>query len=275
MYKTLSPGALGVPVKNLQDAIDIAKGAGYDGLEFDVHEVADLIDAHGASHVKKMFCDPKIWPAAFGIPVEFRADEATWRKGLAELPRLAAAARHLGCARTMTWIRPGSDELTYEQNLRFNIERLKPIGEILADHGISFGLEFIGPKTVRAELKYPFIHSMDPMLEMCAQIGPNIGLLLDCYHWHSSGGTVDDILKLHPKQVVYVHVNDAPVGVPVDELMDFERCLPGATGVIDTAGFLGALKQIGYDGPVTPEPFGNPATWGADALRMIWRVAGV
>ena len=27
------------------------------------------------------------------------------------------------------------------------------------------------------------------------------------------------------------------------------------TGVIDIAGFLQALQEIGYDGPVTPEPF--------------------
>jgi sugar phosphate isomerase/epimerase len=29
----------------------------------------------------------------------------------------------------------------------------------------------------------------------------------------------------------------------------------GATGVIDIKGFIAALKKIGYDGPVTVEPF--------------------
>jgi len=33
------------------------------------------------------------------------------------------------------------------------------------------------------------------------------------------------------------------------------RRLPGETGVEDVAGFLGALRTIGYDGPVVPEPF--------------------
>jgi sugar phosphate isomerase/epimerase len=31
--------------------------------------------------------------------------------------------------------------------------------------------------------------------------------------------------------------------------------LPGASGVIDLAGFLGALAHIGYDGPAAVEPF--------------------
>jgi sugar phosphate isomerase/epimerase len=41
----------------------------------------------------------------------------------------------------------------------------------------------------------------------------------------------------------------------VDAQVDNVRALPGETGVIDIAGFLGALDRIGYDGPITAEPF--------------------
>ena len=57
------------------------------------------------------------------------------------------------------------------------------------------------------------------------------------------------------QDIVLVHVNDAPKGIPVDEQLDNTRDLPGATGVIDLPGFMGALQSIGYDGPVTVEPF--------------------
>jgi sugar phosphate isomerase/epimerase len=275
MYKTLSPGNLFLHPKDLHESIALAKEAGYDGLEFDVNEVADLIDANGAQAVKKLFCDAQIWPAAFVMPVVFWEDEKTFQKGLAALPRQAAAAKKIGCQRSMIWVRPGSDALPYEQNLKMHIDRLTPIAKILADNDIRIGLEFIGPKTVRDAFKHQFMYRMEDMLDLCAKIGPNVGLLLDAYHWHSSGGTVDALLKVKQEQIVYVHVNDAPEGVPIEKLMDFERCLPGATGVIDTKGFLGALKTIGYDGPVTPEPFGNAATWAADALRNIWKIAGI
>jgi sugar phosphate isomerase/epimerase len=43
----------------------------------------------------------------------------------------------------------------------------------------------------------------------------------------------------------------------VDQQMDGKRELPAATGVIDTASFLGALQTIGYDGPVRAEPFND------------------
>lgn len=133
--------------------------------------------------------------------------------------------------------------------------RFAPIAQILADNGCSLGLEFIGPKTLREGHAYPFIYTMPEMLAMGRDIGPNVGLLLDCWHWHTSHGTQSDLLALRPEQVVYVHVNDAPSGIAIDEQLDGVRCLPGETGEIDIAAFLQALRQIGYDGPVAPEPF--------------------
>ena len=112
----------------------------------------------------------------------------------------------------------------------------------LAHEGVHLGLEFIGPKTLRDSQKYPFVHTMAQMLGMAQQIGPNVGLLLDCWHWHTSHGTVDELHNLTAEQVVYVHVNDAPAGVPTDEQVDSVRALPGETGVIDIVGFLQALQ---------------------------------
>jgi sugar phosphate isomerase/epimerase len=168
---------------------------------------------------------------------------------------LARAAAAIGANRTFTWIMPSDDDRSLDENRRFHVERLAPVAAILAEHGCRFGLEFIGPKTLRDSRRYPFIYTAAAMLELAAEIGPNVGLLLDCYHWYTSHGTLADIRALSAAQVPYVHVNDAPVGIDVDAQLDNVRRLPGETGVIDIAGFLQALAQIGYDGPVVPEPF--------------------
>lgn len=55
--------------------------------------------------------------------------------------------------------------------------------------------------------------------------------------------------------VVYVHVNDGTGGRGPDEQIDNERQLPGATGIIDSTGFLHALRDMNYEGPVVVEPF--------------------
>jgi sugar phosphate isomerase/epimerase len=255
MYKALSPHAIRVQANTLADAISAARRHGYGGTEFNIREVADLVDAHGADAVRAMFADAGIKPAGWGLPVDWRGDDATWRKGLDELPRLAAAAAAIGAHRTMTWIMPGSDDRALEENRRFHVERFTPIASILHQHHCSLGLEFIGPKTLRDGFKHPFIHTMEDMLAMGAEIGPNVGILLDCFHWHTSHGTADQLRALRPEQVVYVHVNDAAAGLPPDEQIDNIRALPGETGEIDIVAFLQALREIGYTGPVAAEPF--------------------
>ena len=255
MYPILIPGAIGVRAETLADAVASAKRGGFDGLDVNIGQAAAAIEEQDLDAVKSLFADNGIRPAVFGLPTDWRGDEDAWRRDLTDLPRLAAAAQSLGITRTATWFLPFSDERPYDENRAFYIERFKPISAILADHGISLGLEFVGPKTLRDGHKYEFIYKMEDTLELGAEIGPNMGILLDCYHWYTSHSTLEALKALKPEQVVYVHVNDAPAGVPVDEQLDGVRCLPGETGVIDIAGFLGALKEIGYDGPVGAEPF--------------------
>ena len=284
MYKGLSPGAVGVSAATLEDRLDAAKIGGFGGVEINPSEIADLVDRHGKDAVAARFTDAGLQTAGFGLPVEWRGTQEAWEEGLNNLPRLAAAAAAIGATRTMTWIMPCSNDREFEENREFHVTRFTPVAKILGDHGIALGLEFIGPKTLRDTQKYPFIHTMGEMLAMGREIGPNVGLLLDSYHWYTSHGAIEELRALTPEQVVVVHVNDAPVGVAVDEQQDGVRDLPGATGVIDIAGFLQSLQTIGYDGPVTPEPFVNLSTLPSDTARLervgaamtdIWRKAGL
>ena len=92
------------------------------------------------------------------------------------------------------------------------------------------------------------------MLALCdALTSPHAGLLLDSFHWHCAGEDTDAITRLAAARVVVAHINDAP-NLPREAQTVGDRNLPGETGVIDLPGFVGALRSIGYDGPVTCEP---------------------
>lgn len=255
MYGALSPHAVGVYPRNLEAALVATRRGGFEGLEFDSREIADLVGRQGGDVVRAMFTAAGVRPAGWGLPFDWRGSEESWREGLEELPRLARAAAVIGGERVYTWVLPGSDELGYADNRRFHLDRLSPIADVLASEGCRLGLEYVGPETLRAGFRYPFIYRMGEMVELGAELGTDVGLLVDCWHWYTSGGTVEELRSLRPEEVVYVHVNDAPPGVPVDEQVDSVRALPGETGVIDIVGFLGALATVGYDGPVVPEPF--------------------
>ena len=287
MFKNLSAGAIGIRGLGLAEMIELASDTGFEGAEFSIREAAELVDEKGIEHVRGLFAEAGVRPGSWGLPFDWR-DEAAWRAGVADLGRLAEVGKQLGCTRVSTWVPSGSDERAMDENRRWHVERFRPIAEALGPSGCRIGLEFIGPKTYRAQFKHPFVHTMKGMLELIDEIGqPNVGLLVDAWHVWSSHGKNEDVAKLSVDQVVVVHVNDAPAGIPIDEQDDHTRRLPCATGVIDLAGFMAALKKIGYDGPVTAEPFdkqlnavaaGNPkaaASTTAQTLGELWRIAGL
>jgi sugar phosphate isomerase/epimerase len=270
MFQTLNTGAIGVNVNGLHDAIVAARLGGFAGVEFRAAEVADLIDGHGAAHVNDLFTASGVRPAAWSHGIQWQRDEATWQAGIAALPRHAAAAAAIGCYRSFQVLPSWSDDRPFDDYWRFCIARLQPIAAILADHGCSLGLEFLGPATLRAGKRHPFIHTATDALELGAAIGPNVGLLLDAYHWYTAHGTLAELRTIRREQIVHVHVNDAPAGIPIDEQQDLVRDLPGETGVIDIGGFLGAVRDTGYDGPVTPEPFKRELQdLPSDAARLV------
>ncbi|MBN2449180.1 MAG: sugar phosphate isomerase/epimerase [Lentisphaeria bacterium] len=255
MYRNLSPGAVGIRGTTEEIAALAARNR-FGGMDLNAGEAAALLESGGLDTLVRLYETHGLRPGGFGLPVDFRRDEATFEKGLADLPRLARAAAALGCSRCPTWIMPASDELAFAENFEQHRRRLRACAEILRDHDIRLGLEFVGPLTSRARKRHAFVWNQKGMLELAAAIGTgNVGLLLDCWHWYTSRGSVEELLALTPEQVVYVHVSDAPGGVPVDEQIDNVREMPAATGIIDIAAFLGALKHVGYDGPVTAEPF--------------------
>lgn len=254
MIKTLSPGAIGIRGLALPEAIKLASKTGFSGLDFSIREAAALAETHGLDHVRTLFDTHNVRPAVWGLPFAWNQD--AWQDGLLDLPRLAEVGRELGCTRTATWCPSWSDERDFEENYAWHLARFRPIAEILARYDCQFGIEFLGPKTLRTNHQYEFIHTMDGMLQLAEEIGTgNVGLLLDAYHLYTAGGSVEDIDRLSSDDVVYVHINDAPAGLEIEEQIDQIRCLPLETGVIDLPTFMRKLHQIGYEGPVTTEPF--------------------
>ena len=154
-----------------------------------------------------------------------------------------------GVTRMSTWLRPTHDSLTYLANFRQHQQRLSEVAQILADHQLRFGLEYVGPKTSWTGGRYPFVHTMAEAKELLAAIGqPNVGLVLDSWHWYTAHETRDDLLSLSNKDIVACDLNDAPQGVEIDAQVDSRRELPAATGVIDLKAFLSAWwKSVTMD----------------------------
>jgi sugar phosphate isomerase/epimerase len=253
MKMCLNCGNIGVRA-NLAESIALAARYGFEAVDPNVADLAALPDSAMAALLEEL----QSKKLTFGSVAQSVPVGQPEEKFPAFIKELAATARTLERARIrrfVTWILSFDNKLTYLENFRLHTRRIGEAATVLGDHGISLGLEYLGPKTIWTRGRYPFIHTMETMKELIAATGKsNLGFLLDSWHWYTAGDTGADLLTLKNADIVAVHLNDAPAGVPVDEQVDNRRELPVATGVIDTAAFLNALNQVGYDGPVAAEP---------------------
>ncbi len=255
----------------------LAARVGFPGVDVSTSGVIK----EGLEATRAMLKQLKLKPAVAGLPVEFRKDEATFRRDLAKLDGAAQLMAAIGCPRMNTYIMPSSDRPKAEQRKIYK-QRLGAAADILARSHVRLGLEFLGPLHLRKMFPYEFIWRMDEMLEFAKECGPMVGLELDSWHWHHAGATAKDIIAAGKDNIVNVQVNDSP-RLPPDQIRDDERLMPGE-GVIDLVAFFGALKEIGYDEGVSPEVFGRGlknmppeegARLGLETTRAVMRKAGV
>ncbi|WP_240469885.1 sugar phosphate isomerase/epimerase family protein [Cyclobacterium sp. SYSU L10401] len=251
---SLNPYAIGVDI-NQEEMIDKALEFNFEAILPVPGQLMEMSSGKLNEFLEKKEAHELTWDAA-GLPVDFRKDKATFEQGLKALPKAAATLSNCGVSRVSTWIMPTHDELSYLENFRQHSERLGKVAAILEAEGLKLGFEYVGTKNLKIRSRYPFVGTMKEMLELIADIGrPNVGIQLDSFHWYTSNETTADLEKLTNDQIITCDLNDATAGRSLAEQIDGERQLPGDSGLIDLKGFMQALVNIGYDGPVRAEPF--------------------
>ena len=264
-----------------QDFVRLAGKVGYGGV--DVNLGAARKD--GVEATRALLAEAGVKPAITNLPMQFATpDEAAFEDSLKALDENARFAAAIGCNRMMAVLSPGSP-VPKEARHKFVKERLAPIAEILARSNVRLGLEFLGPlhfRTPSPKSPHQYIWTLNETVALAKEIGPNIGVVLDVWHWHHSQGTAGDILAAGKPHIVHIHLSDAKAQPP-EEVRDNQRLMPGE-GVIDLTGFFQALKQIGYADAVSPEPIGrvpaemspeDGARLGLETTLAVMRKAGV
>ena len=257
MYKSLNTGHLGIKSIGFKQTLALARNHNYGAVNYspilletegiDIYQALDFMGQYG------------IIISDFGLPVQITSQEL-FNESFPKLEKAARTAAKLGIHRCCTWMMSSSDVYEYAENFKHHTRMFKQIAEVLKEYDILFGVEFIGPKDILTAFKHPFIHTLDKMLELCDAVGTgNIGIMLDSHHCYCSGLKGGDFAKYirDEKDITLVHINDCAPGVPLDEIKDSPRYYPGepGSGGNDLHGFMKALKDLEYTGPVVVEPF--------------------
>jgi sugar phosphate isomerase/epimerase len=250
----------------------LAARTGYGGVDWSL----EAAEAEGLDATKALFAGLTIRPTIANLPMArplpFGGEESSFREACSRLADHAAFCAGAGC-RAMMVVLPASGPLPKDEYRRIVRDRIAAVADVLRKPGIRLGLEFLGVlqfRTGRAggPPSYPFIWTLPETAALAAECGPNVGVVLDAWHWHHSGGTTGEIAATDRSRIVHVHVSDAKP-MAAEEVRDNMRLMPGEGG-IDLVGFFRALRAIGYADGVSPEPLGRiPADMSAeDAARL-------
>jgi 2-keto-myo-inositol isomerase len=142
---------------------------------------------------------------------------------------------------------------------RESVRVLRELSRIARPYGVRLAYEFLG-----------FADCTVNTLAQCAEIvdkvaRPNVGLVLDTFHFFAGGSTVASIREVNPEKIFIVHINDVE-RAPRRKMHDALRLYPGK-GILPLARILRALKAIGYAGGFSIEIF-RPQYWNRPPLQV-------
>jgi sugar phosphate isomerase/epimerase len=230
------------------ETLSIAHDAGFAAMDI----VLPQIDGDSTAKVQRRLTSASVHVGGIPLPVEFRGDEQSFQHDIKLLPERARLAAEIG-AKTMCRALPASSDTPRSALLPLLRRRIRACSTILADHDLRLGLEVVSPLHLRRKGHHELIWRLADGADFAVSCGPNVGILLDSWHWHHADGTVQDIVDLG-QLICHVHLADA-AGISPSAVRDDERLLPG-TGVVAFDAFFSGLATVKYDGFLTPEIFG-------------------
>ena len=241
------------------DKARLAAKVGYGGVDWDLGPAKTA----GVEATKALFTELKIKPTITNLPMArplpFGGEQAAFQQALMQLGDDAAFCAAIGCQKMMV-VLPATSPIPKDEQRKVVRDRLAALSEVLQRSNVRLGVEFLGVQQFRmgradGPPPIPFIWTLPDTVALAKDSGSNIGAILDVWHWHHSGSTIADILAAGKERIVHIHVSDAKAQPPA-EVRDNQRVMPGE-GVIDLLGFFQALKKIGYEDGVSPEPLGR------------------
>jgi sugar phosphate isomerase/epimerase len=234
---------------SLEEEIDIAAKAGYQGIEPWAGKVQQFIDKGGTlADVRKRIIDHGLTVEGLVTFFQWAVDDENRRTaGIEQMKKEMDYALQIGAdsvAATASGITNNRVE-----DLRTLGDRYRAILDIGDGIGVRPILEIWG--AVRS------INSLSDAVAIAAWSGhPKAGMLLDVYHMYRGGSPFEGLALLNGHSIAMFHVNDYPADPPREQAQDRDRVYCG-DGIAPLTMIFQTLHNIGYVGALSFEVF-NP-----------------
>jgi len=178
------------------EMVRVAARTGYDCVGLRMIAVTDATPGYPLMHEPAMMRDTKAALADTGVRVlDIEFVKITPEIDVAGLERFVAAGAELGAKHVIT--------APYDPDLTRLADRLGAFSDLSARYGLRAVLEFF-PWTV--------VPDLDAAVQMVEAAGrTETGILVDTLHFDRSGSRVEQLDRIPPARLPFVHVCDAPV----------------------------------------------------------------
>ncbi len=248
--------------------IQVAHEAGYEALEIRDTKLATYLQGGGALYtLRRTLSDLGV--EVVSLNALEQSTLASGEVGTAVLRRcrtLCEWAAGLSCpyvvaVPSLTERSPGAARTIYSDATAVGqtVESLRAIAEVARPFRVKIGFEFLGFANCSVNTFARARRVIDAVND------PDVGFVIDAFHFYVGGSTWDMLEGLDPERVFLVHLADAERR-PRAELTDSHRLLPG-DGVIPLRDLVKRLQRIGYSGVYSIELF-RPEYWKRDPLEL-------
>jgi 2-keto-myo-inositol isomerase len=246
---------------SLQIDLELCEKHGYDLIEIRLDKLREFLVDHTVEELKKFFDEHRIKPYAFNALefITFR-DQEGYEQIKKDLQFLCEIGETINCKTVIAVPTFDIGDYTKLQIKEETVRVLHELAQLAKPYGVRIALEFCG---------YPncSVNTFAQAYDIVQAVNrDNVGIVLDCFHFHAMNSRIEDLQKADPTKIFVFHIDDCE-DLPVGALRDHHRVWPG-DGAIDLDRILRALKDIGYDEMVSIELF-RPEYWEWDAEKTI------
>ncbi len=243
------------------EVVEVAARTGYQTVGLRLLRVMQTTPGYPLMDDKPMMRATKTATAATGIGVlDIELVRITPDLDVPSLEPFLAAGAELGAKYVIT--------SPYDPDLGRLADRLAAISDLASQYGLRAVLEFF-PWT-----EVPDLVSALRIVEAAKR--PELGILVDTLHFNRSASRLDQLDRIPPARLPFVHVSDAPVleSYTAEELLHAARVerLPPGEGDIDIRAILSHMPggiPISLEVPMTS----RSAVVGAEAIALRVRQA--
>lgn len=252
MFKNFSAPLLGISGRQ-SELIELALTYAFRGIDVDMSDMVKRSQRTDFEDASKYLRAADIQVGGFNVGIDLDADEETFVAQLGALHPMAEVAEKLEAKRAFIALPPATDRMAYPEYFEETQNRLNQIGQALEPKGIKVGL-VLNASTDAAEGKqFEFVRNVEGFIALVKGVSsPAVGFVIDSWHWHVGGGTIEMLKQLDPSRVVIVRLADLAAEAAIDTAKIGDRVIPTTEGRIDQVAIIKHLAAAEYDGPVLP-----------------------